>query len=814
VRVSPSEAARPKKLKKLHYLFYFQAMAIWNDKIRYYLIWLFVLPFSIALAANPDTIILSASLPSGLYAGVGKTLTLSSNCAQCQIFYTLDGSLPNQGSQKFAMPIRIDSNAVVMAVAYSNDGRKSKPLGLTYIFNEPTAYPVVSLIIDPQQLFSSSGLFVRGPRASNRFPYKGANWNSDRQVFAYMDFFETDKTLAYSAPCMFKVFGGFSRMLPQKSISLEAVDSLGVKRFKYQFFPDRAVKSFKNIVLRNSGSDFGGTHLRDGFITSLGYEMGLEVQAFRPSVVYINGKYWGIYNIREKLTRNYLASHFGVNKDSVDLMEHNGGRKAGKRQHYEAMRNYMKNNDLSIQKHFDYIATQMDVENFIDYQIVQIFIDNQDAGGNIKYWRPQRPDGRWRWILFDTDFGFGHYGTGFRFNALAFHLEPNGPNWPNPPWSTLNLRMLLLNAGCRDFFVTRFMDRMNTVLSPKHTVERLDSMTAYLLPEIPRHWARWDLEEKRWRGEIKKMREFGQERPAYVRQHLRQMFPHVGREVKLRVEVVGAAAVQLNKVVNIESQPFEGIYFQNLPLKLEAKTGFFAQFSHWEVMGKRVEGTSLEVNFKKDTFLLVRAIFTEGRHPLAQSVVINEIAAADSAAGDWVELYNPSSDDINLHKWQLQDAAGNSFTFPEITLPANGYLVVAQNLKQFKAAYPDCPTTVGDFGFGLDKRKDKVLLFDDKQKPVDSVGYDLPKADKADKNNRVIIALRDHRDRTSNAENWHLEKELGSPALPNPVHIQMAQKENINNIIFFAVGTGAGLGILAVSALAFVRIRQRFEQIK
>ncbi len=761
-------------------------------------------------AANPDTLILSASQPSTL-CQAPISLSLQCNTEGAAIYFTTDGTAPTQASRRYTAPLSIDTTIVLQAVAYRG-GQKSAVLARSFIFGEFTDFPVVSIIIEPAYLFDPySGLHVRGPRASKSFPYTGANYNSNKEVNAFVDFIESDKSHAFGEYCRLRIFGGYSRMFPQKSLALMADEARGSKRFKHEIFPNRPFKSYKHFVLRNSGSDFGGTHLRDAFITSLGAEMGLTVQAYRPSITYINGKYWGILNLREKINKHFLSMHFGVDKDSLDLLEHNAGRKAGSKKHYEAMRNYMQQNDLSIQKHYDYICTQMDVVDFADYQIVQIFIDNQDAGGNIKFWHPQEPKGRWRWILFDTDFGFGHYGTGAKNNSLAFHTEANGPNWPNPPWSTFNLRQLLKNEGFRDFFILRFLHRMNTILSPQHTIPRLDSMAERIRPEMPRHWKRWGLEEKRWTHELKKMREFGEARPANVRQHLRAMFPQVGNEVRLRVEVVGSGRVEIDAVIDVRTQ-FEGIYFQNLPIPMRARSTFRAQFSHWEVMGKRQEKDSLQIKFGKDTLIVVRAVFREGQHPLAKSVIINEVCSQDSVAGDWVELYNPSTLPLNLKGWTMTDASGNQFTFPAASLPAGAYLVLVQSGKQFAAAYPNCPQALGDFRFGLDKRKDAVLLYDSEGLPVDSFGYDLPKGDK--KAERVILVRRDPQQSSANSDNWRTESRLGSPALPNPDFVEIQHSRSVKNIVFYSGMAALGLGILTVSALGYTRLRRRYERLK
>lgn len=760
------------------------------------------------IAAAPDTLILSASQPAGLYSSA-MSLSLMANDRTATIYYTTDGSKPTTGSRRFVNPIALDSNVVVQAVAYKGEV-KSEILVASYIFNENTKLPVVSLAIEPEILFNSAtGIFKLGARASKSFPHFGANYYTNKEFTCHIEFFETDKSLAFSQFMGFKIFGGMSRIFPQKSLALVAREQYGKKRVKHEIFPDRPLKSYKSFVLRNSGSDFGETHFRDAFITSLGREMGLEVQAYRPSIVYINGKFWGILNLREKLNKTYLSDHFGYDKDSIDLMEHRQGVQAGSRKHYEAMQNYMRNNDLSEQRHFDHVAQMMDVENFMDYEIVEIYIDNQDAGGNIKFWRPQKPDGRWRWILFDTDFGFGHYGKlGYKQNSLAFHTEPNGPSWPNPAWSTFNLRMLLKNKGFRDAFVLRFLDRINTTFDSTHCIRRIDSMSNHITPDIFRHIQRWELDEKRWHTEVARMREFARERPKYMRQFLREMFPHVGDEVKLRIEIEGEGSVVLNNTATVSDSLFVGTYFENLPVRLAAKPTMRSQFSHWENMGKRVDEKSFKLNFK-DTLQVVKAVFKSGAHPMAQAVIINELGCHDTLAGDWIELFNNSNEAVNLKGWTMYDAGGNRFVFGDVTLAANGYLVLAQHLKQFQKAYPACANAVGDFGFGLDKKSDKVELFDADGAPVDSVAYKLAKSLKDEK---VVLALLDCTADNGDFENWQLEEKGGSPGAINPRYIATAKAKEIGNVLKYAMYAGLGLASVALIAVAYSRVRKNLKR--
>ena len=196
-------------------------------------------------------------------------------------------------------------------------------------------------------------------------------------------------------------------------------------------------------------------------MTSLVEDWDLEIQDSRPSHVYINGKYWGIYNIREKVNRFFLQEHTDVDIDSLDLMEHRMSLKRGNAIHYQKMLKFMRENDLSDPANYAYLNSLMEVNNFMDYKIAQIFFDNQDAGGNIKFWRPQTPSGKWRWILYDTDWGFGlHNDKAYKNNSLAFHTKEGGPAWPNPEWSTFILRKLFKNVK-RIYILMNYLEAIN-----------------------------------------------------------------------------------------------------------------------------------------------------------------------------------------------------------------------------------------------------------------------------------------------------------------------------------------------------------------
>ena len=467
---------------------------------------------------------LEFSIEGGFYL---EDLELQLFSPGATIYYTTNGNKPSKRSKVYKRPIHISKTTIVRALAVKGK-EKSRLKGTTYFIDEPySQLPTVSIGISPYLLFDTEkGLFMQGSNAIDSiWSLPGANFWSRKEVTCNVEIYEEDGRRIHSSQSGFRLFGGMSRLFPQKSMTVVARKRFGKKRIKHKIFGKGSPKDYKFLVLRNSGSDFGKTHFRDAVLTGLLEDWDIEKQHYRPSNVYINGKYWGIYNIREKINRYFIAEYHDVDKDSIDLLEHRMIRKRGSRAHYRNLTNYIKTHDLSVPAHYAYVQSQMEIENFMDYQIAQIYFDNQDAGGNIKFWRPQSKNGRWRWILYDTDWGFGlHDDHAYRNNSLAFHTAANGPKWPNPPWSTLILRKLLENPEFESAFVNRFADYLNTTFLPERVEQKIDEAYLTIADDMPRHLKRWRLKEGKWRHHINVMRTFGQKRPHYIREYIMQKF--------------------------------------------------------------------------------------------------------------------------------------------------------------------------------------------------------------------------------------------------------------------------------------------------
>ncbi len=740
-----------------------------------------------------DSLSVEFSPPGGFFDGLVSVQLLAPGGV---IYFTTDGSRPIEKPElRYKLPLHIEKTTVIRAFAVVA-GKQSRVISHTFFISEPeTALPVISLSVSPSALFDpEKGLFVKGFNAvDSLWSLPGANFWSRREISINFEFFETNGKCTWRDQVGLRVFGGMSRLFPQKSIALVARHRYGDNRFRYRFFGKKGLKKFKYLVLRNSGSDFGKTHFRDALMTQLVKNWDLDVQDYRPVQVYLNGTYWGIYNLREKINRYYLASHFDVDKDSIELIEHKLTRRYGNTAHYRRLLAFLEQNNLTNDASFAAVQSMMDVNNFMDYQIAQIYFDNQDAGGNIKYWRPNTPNGRWRWILYDTDWGFGLYDAkAYRNNSLAFHTAPDGPSWPNPPWSTFILRKLLENKTFERQFANRFADYLNSDLESGHVLATIEKFYKKLQPEIPRHLERWRLSATTWEIEVNVLRNFARERPAYMRRFLMEKFD-LGEQRKLAISTSHGGKVLLNENLAVRDS-FQGVYFEKIPIRLRAVPNLGYRFKGWE--GGAFSSQELELNLQlTQTEQHFGAVFEKYKHPLEGKIVINEISCNDKETRDWVELYNNSGQHVNLRNWVLVDKK-NEFRFPDYTLSPRGYVVICEDSARFVKVHPAAQSLIGGLSFGLGKRKETIQLFSADGMAVDSVSYTLEPVDSVFTLNLLLPDLEN-----GNPENWELTPGNGSPGTANAYYVASEIQKRQSR--FLQIGGVVGMLVFSLVLLRF-----------
>ena len=442
----------------------------------------------------------------------------------------------------------------------------------------------------------------------------------------------------------------------------------------------------------------------------------------------------------------------------------------GTNQEYNALINYISSTNLSVDANFDYVRERIDIPNYTMYQVAQIYINNQDwPGNNIKFWK--HPEGKWRWILYDTDFGFSPWfrpSDDYVANTLEFALEPYGPGWPNPSWSTLLFRKLIENTGFRNGFINRYADELNTRFLAENVKTHIESVLAKVAPELQAHYARWNGNFDDVGYYVNLMKVFAQERPQYARSHLRSRF-NLTAEHRLTINNTqqDRGYVEVNDNLKIDQASWFGTYFENVPVRLHAipLPGFV--FSHWSGSDDTIEA-SIDVNLQ--SAFQIRPNFVPAETPL--KLVINEInykSSDEKDAGDWVELYNPNETALDLSNWVLKDKQDtNTFVFPSATtISSKGFLVLVKNGSAFSVAFPSVDNPIGDFDFGFGS-DDAVRLFDDKGVLIDEVYYtsQAPWPECADGLGPTLLLESDDLDNAL-AESWFCGNGYGTPGLDN-----------------------------------------------
>lgn len=543
----------------------------------------------------------------------------------------------------------VSKGTAVRAIAVKEGAIPSQITSNTYFVfangRDKYTLPVVAINLQEDSFFDyESGIYVAGkdfdtwrtnnPGGGSANGGTPSNYWREGDATEYpghMELFPsgTDSALL-SQGLGIRIHGGWSRSFPNKSLRLYAKSLYGGDKFDYPIFPDNQFSSFKRLLLRNSGNDADNTLMRDAAIQKIVAGLSFDTQDYQPSILFINGEFWGIHNFRERFDKYYLERVYGVDPENVDILEFNASAKEGSADHYNAMRSYLENNEISLPEHYNYIKTQMDVDNFADYNIAQIFAVNTDwPGNNIDYWRLRTPeyvpnapaghDGRWRWMMFDTDFGFGLYGGSYTHNTLVFATEPNGPDWPNPPWSTFLLRKLLTNQEFKLAFINRFADLLNTTYIPSRMVEIINTMRQAISPEMPAHIHRWKAPSSMtaWNNNVNVMVTFANQRPSYQRTHIRQFFGISGNiNVTLDVDNADHGYIRINSIkitpethgVPQQPYPWTGIYFNNIPIEVEAIARPGYEFSHWT---GSAGGSEALINITPQANISLKAHFTE-----------------------------------------------------------------------------------------------------------------------------------------------------------------------------------------------------------
>lgn len=552
----------------------------------------------------------------------------------------------------------VKKGLVVKAKAIKPGAIASETVTNSYFVNSngvnPYTLPLISISLQEDAFFDYyTGIYVAGQifdewRAANTGSVADGGTPANywlrgdfTESTGHFELFEPNESVAaLSQEIGVRLHGGWSRSFPLKSLRLYARARYGEPYFNYPFFPDKKYSSFRRLLLRNSGNDYWTTYFRDAAIQKTVSHLNFDTQNYQPSVVYLNGEYWGIHNIRERIDKYYLERLYGIDPENIDLLENNAIADEGDANHYNSLISYLESNSISSSSNYDYVKTQIDINCYIDYQVANIFSGNTDwPGNNIKYWRlrtsqyepnaPKGHDGRWRWLMYDTDFGFGFFDA-VSHNTLQFAAATNSQSWQNPDWSTFLFRKLLENESFKLDFINRFADLLNTTFLPDRVVGIINEMKQILEPEMPEQIERWKSPGwgsiSDWNSQVNVMTNFATQRPAIQRNHIRSFFGITSNiNVTVNVNDPERGYIRINTIkiapetpgVISTPYPWTGIYFRNIPIQIEAvaKQGYV--FSHWQGADNLNDPL---INITPTGNLALTAYFTESQTPEVQLI--------------------------------------------------------------------------------------------------------------------------------------------------------------------------------------------------
>ena len=565
-------------------------------------LWLVGFIFFTAFFANAqnDTVIFSVS--GGFYDDV-FALKLYNVNPQNHIHYTVNGNSPTAQSPVYADSLWLDESqysesdiytiqitpddlvyvpdsvqhciVIRAAVFDENDSCVSRVITNSYFIHvlgcDTHGLPAVSLCADSLDLFDyEQGIFVPGvyfdslnPDWSGNYYQSGMEWERLMNI----EFYELDNT-GINQQAGLRTHGGNGRRFQQKCVKIYAREEYGKKRFKHKFFETIPLDNFKHLVLKPFVSSWNQSGVNDHICNQIALQLNLETLASRPVVLYLNGEYWGIYYIHERPDERYLQDHFGIDIDDVNIMgnwvnvvEH------GSSENFIALSQWLETADLTLPEDYAYVESKIDIGNFIDYQIFELYSENADwPVNNMRCW--QLDDGPWRWIFFDGDACL----LWMTFNAFDNAVYMGSEIWPSSTQSTLFFRKLMENEDFKARFESRFFELLDSAFSYSVIEPIFENIKMQIEPEVPLQSYRFGfpMTVETWNMDMDRVKYFLSARTQYILEPL-----HI---------LVEGISESLSNNVLCYPNPF----VDEFRLKWPSDDGMMQEIAIYDVFGRKV----------------------------------------------------------------------------------------------------------------------------------------------------------------------------------------------------------------------------------
>jgi len=626
------------------------------------------------------------------------SLKLTTEIPGCEIRYTLDCSEPGYLSPLFADSIEISETTIVRARLMKTGHLDGKILNISLLFEEHLIEnPIVSLVSEHNNFYGVSGLISTNSRTI--------------EIPAHFEYIERG-IATYSGGT--GIQNHSVKSTKPNSLRLYARSRYGTDWFEHAFFDDKAPASHKRLVLRNSGNDnvnrkVSNSHFRDPLASTIAKASNDHalISATRPVNVFVNGKYFGLFNLRERIDEYYIETHT-TETENYDLLERSFGygrnRNAivGSYKDWDALLKFVDTTgNLKFDADFQYVDSQVDIINFTDYWITEVFLGNYDwLSNNIKFWKSEH--GKWQWIYWDMDHSLGLVYHDFGnpdWNTLNWSLSFSDRAWSNG-FNNILIRNLLLNESYKEFFIKRFTHLLNTSFSYKSTRSIAEKMRTAYQGDIELHAAKWERNIEDWKDAYGIIDNYLSHRPVEQFKHIQDVFDLENQvEVSLKCIPPEGGSLSMDDYI-ITTDTYSGKYFPKMKYDLNPNPISGYKLHDIRINGKSTDSTSVYLTGDTDiTAVFIRENFTA---PVTISeVYFNNREAFDS--GDWIEFCNYGLDTFDISGAQIIGSEEKIvYTFESGTMIApEQYFVVSQNKNKFQAIYPEGIHCFGDLEFEI-----------------------------------------------------------------------------------------------------------------
>lgn len=488
------------------------------------------------------------------------------------IYYTTDGTEPTEQSYHYTEPFTIDTTTIIRAKIIHKDYLQKLSVTQSYIYPQrELTLPVFSLVTDPDYLWDDTiGIYTERKNGAyfKTDNIKGYfNWAQDWRRPVNVEYFVQGENKINQVGEM-RIMGGLSREKAQKSLAVYANKRFGEKRFDYAFFQEKKPldDGYKSIMLRNSGQDFNHTFMRDAVnhYTGAG-KMDLDYQAYQPTIVFLNGVYWGIHNLRERSNDHHILSNYDT--EDIDMLENNE-LKAGDMNNFNELYALISSGNYT----YEDLEKYLDIEETLNYIILETFVANYDwPNNNVVFWR-KRNNGKWRWLLKDTDY------------CLSGHNIFTNIYTKKAPLSMI-IRACLDNETFREQFIDRYTVYLGDFFKKDITTALVDSFTTQIKAEMEYARPRWNLSVDTWNSKVASLRREMLSRPNAMYGHLQSFFQQsktIPATISTTSEYHNPNEGLVINQIPLQDKSFNGRFFCNRQIDIKlADASQNADFKYW-----------------------------------------------------------------------------------------------------------------------------------------------------------------------------------------------------------------------------------------